>query len=75
MNLFKNTFIQALGIAALVYLMLQALGWGIESILRALEGFSRWYRYSGSKWLEEVAIVAGLVYLLFAAVVNSRNSH
>ena len=72
MNLFKNTFIQALGVAALVYLSLQALGWGLESILNILESFARWYRFSGSKWLEEIAIAAGVAFLLFAAVINSK---
>lgn len=72
MNLFKNTFIQALGVAALVYLVLQAFGWGLESILHILESFSRWYRYSGSKWLEEIAIAAGAGFLLIAAVINSK---
>lgn len=72
MNLFKNTFIQALGVAALVYLILQALGWSLESILHILESFARWYRYSGSKWFEEMAIAAGVGFLLIAAVINSR---
>jgi len=72
MNLFRNTFIQALGVAALVYLVLQAFGWGLESILHILESFARWYRYSGSKWLEEIAIAAGAVFLLVAAVINSK---
>ena len=72
MNLFKNTFIQALGVAALVYLTLQALGWGLESILNILESFARWYRFSGSKWLEEIAIATGVAFLLFAAVINSK---
>lgn len=72
MNLFKNTFIQALGVAALVYLLLQAFGWGLESILNILESFTRWYRYSGSKWLEEIAIASGVEFWLFAAVINSK---
>jgi len=72
MDLFKNTFIQALGVAALVYLFLQAFGWGLESILNTMESFARWYRYSGSRWLEEIAIAAGAAFLLFAAVINSK---
>ncbi len=70
--LFKNTFIQALGVAALVYLTLQAFGWGLESILHIIESFARWYRYSGSKWLEEIAIASGVVFLLFVAATNSK---
>ena len=72
MNLFKNTFVQALGVAAFVYLTLQALGWGLESVLNILESFARWYRVIGSRWLEEVSLAAGAAFLLFAAVINSK---
>lgn len=50
-NLFKNQFVQALGVAALVYLIFQALGWGVESILNILESFSRWYRYLRKRFI------------------------
>ncbi|GAB4546634.1 MAG: hypothetical protein Tsb0014_41220 [Pleurocapsa sp.] len=72
MDLFKNTFVQAVGVAALAYLVLQAFGWGLESVLSLLESFARWYRFSGSRWLEEIALAAGALYLLFAAVINSK---
>jgi len=72
MNLFKNPFIQALGVAALVYLSLQALGWGFESVLNILESFARWYRFNGSQWFEELAIAAGAGFLLISAVINSK---
>jgi len=72
-NLFKNAFIQALGVAALIYIGFQLLDWGIEVILRILRSFDNWYRIYGSKWAEEVAIAFGVLYLLFAAVINSRS--
>ncbi len=71
-NLLKNQFIQALGVAAFVYLIFQALGWGVESILNILESFARWYRYYGIKWAEEAAIAFGGFFLLISAVSNSK---
>ena len=59
-NLFKNQFVQALGVAALVYLIFQALGWGVESILNILESFSRWYRY----------LKKGFIYLELTITIN-----
>lgn len=73
MNLFNNNFIQALGVAALVYLLLLFFGWGLKSVLLMLETFSRWYRIYGIKYAEEAAIACGLAFLLIASVVNSRN--
>ncbi|NJL02513.1 MAG: hypothetical protein HC910_18880 [Spirulinaceae cyanobacterium SM2_1_0] len=74
MKLFDNVFVQSLGVGAAVYLILKALGWGIEAILRILEGFSRWYRFSAIGWAEEAAIAIGVVYLLVAAIASSRSS-
>ena len=59
-NLFKNQFVQALGVAALVYLIFQALGWGVESIVNILESFSRWYRY----------LRKGFIYLELTITIN-----
>ena len=72
MALLRNQFIQALGVAAFVYLLLQAFGWGLESILSIVSSFARWYRYYGSQRLEEIALAAGAVYLLVISVVNSK---
>ena len=73
MNLFRNTFIQALGVAAFIYLLFKGFDLGLKSILSALNSFSNWYRFHGVKWAEEVAITCGLTFLLFAAVINSKN--
>ncbi len=72
-KLLKNQFVQALGVVALVYLILQAIGWGTEAILNILESFSRWYRFYGLKWSEEAALAFGLLFLLLSAVANSKN--
>ena len=73
MNLLTNRFIQALGVAALIYLCFQALAWGLDAILHILEGFSRWYRFYAIRWAEEAAIAIGVFFLLIAATVNSKS--
>ncbi len=72
MDLFENNFVRALGVGALVYLFLQAFGWGLESLLSLIESFSRWYRYIGRNWIEEISLAASAGYLLFSAVINSK---
>lgn len=64
---------QAVGAGAIAYLILQALGWGIDALLRLLETFARWYRLHGVPWAEEAAIAAAVIYLIVAAVLNSRS--
>ena len=73
-DLLQNRFVQSLGVAALVYLIFQALAWGMEAILRILESFSRWYRYHGVPWAEETAIAIGVIYLIVSAVISSRQN-
>jgi len=73
MRFLRNSFLQAVGIAAFVYLVLQALGWGIEATLNMLESFARWYRFHGIKWAEEAALAIGAAYILIAALVSSRS--
>jgi len=68
MNLLKNSFIQSVGVAAIAYILLLALGWGIEAILRLIESFSRWY------WIEEAAIALGIIWFLISAVSSSKDS-
>lgn len=73
-ELLNNVFVQSLGVGAAVYLILKALGWSIEAILRILESFSRWYRFSAIGWAEEAAIAAGIIYLMVAGIMSSRSS-
>lgn len=72
-NFLTNRFIQALGLAAFIYLCFQALAWGLDSILHILESFTRWYRFYAIRWAEESAIAIGLFFLLIAATVNSKS--
>jgi hypothetical protein len=73
MNLLKNKFVQAIGVAAIAYLLFQALAWAMEAILRIAETFSQWYRFTAVPWAEEAAIAIGVIYFIIAAVVNSRS--
>jgi hypothetical protein len=72
--MFSNKFVQSLGVAAFVYLLLRLTGWGFDAFLRMLESFARWYRYSAVPWSEEIAIAAGLLFLLVSAFFSSRSS-
>jgi hypothetical protein len=74
MNLLKNSFIQSVGVAAIAYILLLALGWGIEAILRLIESFSRWYRFYAINWIEEAAIALGIIWFLISAVSSSKDS-
>lgn len=69
----RNAFIQAIGVAAIAYLLLITLNWGMVNMLRLLTSFSFWYRHSFIYWAEEVAIALGVAYLLIAGVLASRN--
>lgn len=72
-NLFKNKFVQAVGVAAIVYLLFIALSWSFGLILSILESFARWYRYTFIPYADETAIAIGLAYLIISAVISSRH--
>jgi len=74
MNLLKNRFVQSVGVAAIAYILLQALGWGVESILRLIESFSRWYRFYAIAWIEEASIAFGVFWFVISAVSSSKDS-
>ncbi len=74
MNLLKNSFVQSVGVAAITYLLLLAIGWGIEAILRIIESFSQWYRYYAINWIEEAAIALGIIWFIISAVSSSKES-
>lgn len=72
MDLFNNKFIQALGVGLFFYLVLKLLGSGLYSIVRILESFSRWYRYSAIPHAEEAAIAIAVLFLLISAVMSGQ---
>jgi hypothetical protein len=74
MNLFKNRFVQSVGVAAIAYILLKALGWGVESILRLIESFSQWYRFYAIDWIEEVSIAFGIFWFVISAVSSSKDN-
>ena len=69
----RNAFIQAIGIAAVVYLIFLGLNWGIMGLLRMVSSFGQWYRYSFMYWAEEVALGLGIAYLVVVGVLSSRD--
>ncbi len=73
-SLFKNRFIQSVGVAAIVYIIFQALAWALEAILNILESFARWYRIHGIDLAEEVAIAAGVIFLIISAITSSMST-
>lgn len=72
-DILKNKFVQSIGVAAIIYLLFQALAWGMEEILSVLESFSRWFRLYAVPKAEEAAIAFGLLYLIISAVTNSKS--
>ena len=72
-NLFKNKFVQAVGVAAVMYLLFMALSWSFSLILSILESFARWYRYTFIPYADETAIAIGVVYLIVSAVISSQH--
>ncbi len=70
---YRNVFIQAIGLAAIAYLILITLNWGMVNLLRLLESFGSWYRFRFIHWAEEVAIAIGILYLIVVGVLSSRD--
>lgn len=70
----SNLFIQAVGVAAVAFLVFRSLYWVLDHLARLMSSLSGWLRYTALPWSEEVAIGLGLTYLLVAAVLSSRNS-
>ena len=68
----NSRFLQALGIVALCFLLLQGLSWILNSLLNISAGFSNWLRYNLLPHTWQIAIAAGVIYLLLNAVFSNR---
>jgi hypothetical protein len=66
----NSRFINALGIVALCYIMLQALSWITISIFRITQGLGYWMRYTLLPHAWQIAIAMGLVYLVYTAATS-----
>ena len=72
--LLRNRFVQSLGVGTFFFLLLKAGDWALILILRIVESFSRWYRYTASPHAFRVAIVVSIIYLLLSAAFSSRQN-
>ena len=70
MNLFRNRFVQSVGVAAIIYLTFQGFAWLTDAIAH----FAIWFRVYALPWAEETALALGFIFLLVSAVLNSKNS-
>ena len=71
--MFSNPFVRAIGLVALCYLVLQALGWGLNSLSILAASFSYWVRFTLIPHGWQIALAIGVVYLLLTAVTTSRD--
>lgn len=70
--MFNNRFLQALGVVAACFLLLQGGFWILNSLLRISFGFGAWLRYTVMPHTLQIAIAAGVIYLLLTALTNGR---
>jgi uncharacterized membrane protein YjjP (DUF1212 family) len=68
----NDRFIQALGIVAACFLLLQGGLWILNSLLRISSGFGYWLQYTLMPHAWQIAIAAGVIYLLLNALTNGR---
>lgn len=68
----NNPFVRAIGLVAICYLVLQALGWGLNSVAALAQSFSFWVRYILIPHAWQIALASGVIYLLFTAVATSK---
>lgn len=71
--MFNNPFVRAMGLMAICYLVLQALGWGLNSLVYLTQGFSFWVKYTLIPHAWQIALAIGVIYLLLTAVTTSKD--
>lgn len=69
----NNPFIRAIGLVALCYLLLQALGWGLHSAALLADSFSYWVKYILIPHAWQIGLAVGVAYLILTAVTTSRD--
>lgn len=74
MNLLRNLFVQSVGVVACIYLILLGMNWAILFALRALEAFSRWYRWHAAPYSLQIALGLGLIYLVLMGILSSKEN-
>lgn len=74
MRFTSNVFVQSVGVAAVAYIIFRSLYWVLYHLAQLMSSFSSWLKWTALPWSEEIAIGLGVAYLIFAAVMSSRNS-
>jgi hypothetical protein len=69
----NSRFINALGIVAACYILLQALFWITNSAFWITQSFGYWLRYILLPHTWQIAIAAGVIYLLYTALTSGRS--
>lgn len=72
--MFRNFFVQAVGVAAVAYILFRSLTWALEAFARIAGTLARWVHYQLVPWSEEAAFALGVTYLVIAAVIASRRN-
>lgn len=67
----NSRLINALGIVALCYILLQLGTWILNSVLSITAGFGYWLRYTVTPHAWQIAIALGILYLLYTAITSS----
>ncbi|HEY9643117.1 MAG TPA: hypothetical protein V6C57_21695 [Coleofasciculaceae cyanobacterium] len=73
--MFNNPFVRAAGIVAICYLLLQALGWGLNSLSVIAGSFSFWVRYTLVPHAWQIGLAAGVAYMVITALTTSRDRY
>jgi hypothetical protein len=68
--MFNNSFARAVGIVAICYLLLQTLGWGLDSLAAIASGFSFWIRYTLVPHAWQFGLAAGAAYLIMTTMTS-----
>ncbi|MBD3884583.1 hypothetical protein IFO70_22850 [Phormidium tenue FACHB-886] len=71
--MFNNPFVRAAGIVAICYVLLQALGWGLKSLAAIAGSFSAWIRFILVPHAWQIALAAGVAYMIITALTTSRD--
>lgn len=73
--MFNNPFIRAAGIFAICFILLQALGWALTSLVTIASSFSYWVRYVLVPHAWQIGLAAGVAYLVVTAMTTSRDRY
>jgi hypothetical protein len=71
--MFNNPFVRAAGIVAICYVLLNALGWGLDSVLTLLNSFSWWVRFTLAPHAWQIGVAIAVAYLVLTAMTTSRD--